>query len=125
MPPTLRRRASRLRATAWPSVRRAPHRPNPRRTRPMANNTLPAPEPPASAPQAARMSIFDHLGELRRRIIYSLLSLLVCACATYYFAPQIFEFLRRPLRNLPQQTMILLNPLEMFMTYLKPTRSAG
>lgn len=80
---------------------------------------------PKAAHEGGRMSVFDHLGELRKRLIYSLVMLAVCAGGCYFVAADIFTFLRLPLRALPSQTMIVLNPLEMFVTYLKISLVAG
>ena len=67
------------------------------------------------------MSFLEHLGELRRRILWSLLAILVCFIPAYYFSSRLFDFLMEPIRdNLPQgSTLIFTMPAEGFMTYLK------
>jgi sec-independent protein translocase protein TatC len=45
----------------------------------------------------AVMSLVDHLAELRNRIIWSALGILVGALVGFYFGPQIIAFLRAPL----------------------------
>ena len=69
-----------------------------------ASATVDAPGPagPAGAdgPNAdptAVMSLVDHLAELRNRIIWSALGILVGALVGFYFGPQIIAFLRAPL----------------------------
>ena len=71
------------------------------------------------------MPFFAHLHELRRRIIYSLIAVACTTCLCYAFSPQLFDFLRRPLAALPSQKMIVLGPLEMFMTYIKIAVTGG
>ena len=67
------------------------------------------------------MSFIEHLGELRRRMLWSLLAVLVCFAPAYYFSGQIFDFLMEPIRdNLPEGSMLIFTmPAEGFMTYLK------
>ena len=67
------------------------------------------------------MSFLEHLGELRRRIFWSLLAILVFFIPAYYFSNWVFDFLMKPIRdNLPEgSTLIFTMPAEGFMTYLK------
>ncbi len=67
------------------------------------------------------MSFLDHLGELRRRILWSLLAVLVLFVPAYAFSNQIFDFLMQPIiANLPEgSSLIFTRPAEGFMTYLK------
>jgi sec-independent protein translocase protein TatC len=82
-----------------------------------------APEIQAAAAAAAdsnRMSIFAHLSELRRRLIYSVVCVVILTCVCFEFAPNIFEFLRQPMESLPDNPkMIVTDPMEMFATYIK------
>jgi sec-independent protein translocase protein TatC len=68
-----------------------------------------------------KMTLIEHLEELRRRLIWSLASVTVCFVATYNFSKQIFNFLMKPvIENLPKgSTLIFTRPAEGFMTYLK------
>lgn len=66
-----------------------------------------------------RMSFLQHLAELRRRLIYSLVIVFVAAIGCMAFAPQLFDWLRGPLLDLPHQKLIVLSPLELYITYLK------
>jgi len=68
-----------------------------------------------------KMSFLDHLGELRQRLLWSLLAVLVFFIPAYAFSNEIFEFLMKPLiENLPEgSTLIFTRPAEGFTTYLK------
>ena len=50
--------------------------------------------------EEAKMPLLDHLIELRRRLIYSAASFLVCFLVSFYFADPIFYFLVAPLADL-------------------------
>lgn len=69
----------------------------------------------------AKMSFIDHLSELRRRILWSLLVVAVLFIPAFYFSAQIFDFLMEPLiENLPEgSSLIFTRPAEGFTTYLK------
>ncbi len=83
--------------------------------------------PNAAAPRRApsgTMSFLEHLEELRRRIIYSLLAVAVAFGACWYFAPQIFARMQVPImdalhRHQLDQKLVYLNPTEPFNMYLK------
>lgn len=45
----------------------------------------------------ARMSLFDHLGELRMRIVRIVVCLIIAACIFYLATPTIAEFLMQPI----------------------------
>ncbi|MEX0999067.1 MAG: twin-arginine translocase subunit TatC [Thermodesulfobacteriota bacterium] len=68
-----------------------------------------------------KMSFMDHLTELRRRLIWSLLAIVILFAPAYYFSNEIFEFLMKPLiENLPEgSSLIFTRPAEGFTTYLK------
>ncbi len=68
-----------------------------------------------------KMSFLDHLGELRQRLLWSLLAVLVFFIPAYTFSNEIFEFLMKPLiENLPEgSSLIFTRPAEGFTTYLK------
>ncbi|MBI5508627.1 MAG: twin-arginine translocase subunit TatC [Deltaproteobacteria bacterium] len=67
----------------------------------------------------SRMTLIEHLEELRRRIVYSGSVLLVATVASFALAPRLFDWLRLPLESVKGQKLITLGPLELFMTYLK------
>lgn len=68
-----------------------------------------------------KMSFLDHLTELRRRLIWSLLAVAILFAPAYYFSNEIFDFLMKPLiENLPEgSSLIFTRPAEGFTTYLK------
>lgn len=83
----------------------------------------------ASPPKTeSRMSLIEHLDELRKRLLYTVVILLLATLCLFSLAPQLFEFLRLPLQKAAEQDLItlqLLSPLEMFITYLKLAVVAG
>jgi sec-independent protein translocase protein TatC len=54
--------------------------------------------------EQGKMPLLDHLIELRRRLIYSALALVVLMPPCYYFSQYIFDFLTRPLASIPSLT---------------------
>ncbi len=73
----------------------------------------------ASARETEGMTFLQHLGELRRRLLYAVAGLCLVALACFAFAPELFDLLRQPLANLPHQKLIVLSPLELYITYIK------
>lgn len=71
------------------------------------------------------MPFLEHLGELRRRLIYSSIAIVVCASVAFHYSPELFEYLRLPLKAVPAGRMIVLGPLEMFVTYIKLALMVG
>lgn len=90
-----------------------------------------APEPRAESRDALTgMSFLDHLEELRRRLIYSLVSVAVCFGVAWGYADRIFYFMQRPileaLRNHKlDEKLVYLSPTEPFNLYLKVGMVAG
>jgi sec-independent protein translocase protein TatC len=68
-----------------------------------------------------KMSFLEHLDELRRRIIYAVVSLLVGFVISIFFINEIFDFIMRPMQQmLPAgQTLVYTDPTEAFMLYIK------
>ncbi len=79
----------------------------------------------------ARMSFLEHLEELRRRIIYSVVALLAGFLLSFIFIRHIFDFIMRPLYALlPSNgpianTLVYSEPTEAFILYLKMALVAG
>jgi sec-independent protein translocase protein TatC len=74
------------------------------------------------ADEAGRMTLFEHLDELRRRLIATVIVVLLCTVVLFSLAPALFDHLRRPLDDISADMLIqlqVLSPLEMFITYLK------
>jgi len=67
------------------------------------------------------MNFLKHAEELRKRIIYSVIPILVFFIPCYIFSKQLFELLMRPIiGNLPEgSSLIFTRPAEGFLTYLK------
>jgi sec-independent protein translocase protein TatC len=72
-----------------------------------------------------RMPLTEHLVELRRRLLYCIATIAVLFFVCYYFAPEIYAFLARPLANAlaekgsPDRKMIYTGLHEAFFTYVK------
>ena len=67
------------------------------------------------------MSLFDHLDELRKRIMYSLVGLVVTFVPCWIYVQEIFDFLERPiLKLLPEgQKLAFLGVTDPFILYFK------
>ncbi len=71
---------------------------------------------------SSRMSMLDHLVELRRRLIWSVLIFALAFAVCYEFADEIFAFLAQPLADAmqgEQRRLIYTGLGEAFFTYLK------
>jgi sec-independent protein translocase protein TatC len=96
------------------------------------------PEPPAlpepsSAPEADQaMSFFEHLGELRMRLLRSTLALIPAVAVAWFFKKEIKDFLIAPLQpaweklDLPGEAVLrFAGPADAFMMYMKNSLIAG
>jgi sec-independent protein translocase protein TatC len=74
-----------------------------------------------------KMSFLEHLDELRRRIIYSVIAIGVGFLIACLFIQSIFDFIMRPLQaQLPAGgTLIYTDPTEAFVLYIKIALIAG
>ncbi|MCG6950277.1 MAG: twin-arginine translocase subunit TatC [Acidobacteria bacterium] len=68
-----------------------------------------------------RMTLLDHLDELRRRILFSIIAILVAFLGSWYFAPKIFHWLEKPfLEAVPAGEQLAFTDLPSpFMLYIK------
>ena len=73
----------------------------------------------------ATMGFVSHLAELRRRLAYIVATVLAAMLIAFGYAEFLFEILKAPLDSIPDQKMIALGPLEVFITYLKLSLVAG
>lgn len=70
---------------------------------------------------AGKMSFLDHLDELRKRIVYALVSVAVAVAIAGIFYQQLFDFVIGPMQTLltPGQRLIYTDPTEALMIYVK------
>ncbi len=93
--------------------------------------TLPPPAP--NLPEADQeMSFFEHLGELRMRLLKSILGLVPAVAIAWVFKTEIKDFLVAPLQpawqklNLPGEAVLRFSgPADAFMMYMKNSLIAG
>jgi sec-independent protein translocase protein TatC len=82
--------------------------------------------PPLSEEELARMSLMEHLEELRKRILWSLVSLAVAFAPCWSFREELVEFLSRPLRAYrPDLKLAFLGVTDPFILYFKVTGLAA
>ncbi|MFM2247909.1 MAG: twin arginine translocation system, TatC protein [Pseudomonadota bacterium] len=75
-----------------------------------------------------QMPLMEHLLELRRRLMWTLLAVTICVAGAMAFVEQIWDFLVSPMNEAlsgTSGTMAITEPLEGFMTYLKVAGVAG
>lgn len=80
---------------------------------------LPSPNEDDDAP--GKMSFLEHLDELRRRIIFAIISLAVAFVACFTFSTEIFDFLMGPMQMAlpPGGELIATKVPEIFVLHLK------
>jgi sec-independent protein translocase protein TatC len=76
------------------------------------------------------MSLMDHLNELRKRFVHSIVALGIGFFVAYWFHERIYGFMEKPIRfallahHLPPK-LVYLNPVDGFNMYLKLSFMAG
>jgi sec-independent protein translocase protein TatC len=93
------------------------------------------PETLSEAPETEKdrlpaMGFLEHLEELRRRIIYSLIAMVVGFFACWRWVEKIYDFVQAPImlalrKNGLEQKLVYLNPTDGFNLYLKTAFVAG
>jgi len=95
------------------------------------------PEAAASSPvnesakeQMPTMGFLDHLEELRKRIVYSIIAIVVGFFACWGYAGNIYKIMQRPIMDALQRNglsakLVYVNPIEPFNLYLKVGAMAG
>jgi sec-independent protein translocase protein TatC len=71
----------------------------------------------------AEMSLVDHLQELRKRIIVSLIAVGLTSTGCYFYAAQLVNFIIAPAASAGK--LYFMNPAEAFFAYLKISLFAG
>jgi len=76
------------------------------------------------------MGFLDHLEELRKRIVYSIIAVAVGFCACWWKVERIYDVMQRPImdalaRNNLSAKLVYVNPTEPFNLYLKVGMMAG
>jgi len=86
---------------------------------------LPERDPTDSADDpTAKMSFFDHLEELRARILHALGGVLAGLCAGLYFVPNVVDFIQKPMlaafaaNKITQDKLVYTSPLGPIQLYL-------
>ena len=84
-------------------------------------------DPTAAEDELPRMSFFEHLEELRKRLVVSIVTVFVTFLLSWGWAPQIFEFLARPIRRVlpPGQSLAYTTLTEPFLMYFRVALLAG
>ncbi|RTZ92433.1 MAG: twin-arginine translocase subunit TatC [Deltaproteobacteria bacterium] len=74
-----------------------------------------------------KLPFTEHLEELRRRLVISVIAIAVGFIVSYFFSKQLFEILMKPLiASLPPKSTLIFTSLpEAFFTYLKVSLLAG
>ena len=91
---------------------------------------------PAREPDDAQgsMSLFEHLGELRRRVIICVVAVIVASVAAWFFYSDIIRFMLHPYhayladhkqKDISKGQLVISGPLEGFTTRLKVSVYAG
>ena len=94
------------------------------------SDTVELPSPDSLQDPMPAMSFLEHLEELRKRIIYSLIAVTVGFFACWNYHEFIFRYVQRPVmealqRNGMAEKLVYLNPTEPFNLYLKVAFLAG
>jgi sec-independent protein translocase protein TatC len=74
-----------------------------------------------------KMSFLEHLDELRKRILYSVLAIGVGFLVACFFIQDLFDFIMKPLQELLPAggTLVYTEPTEAFVLYIKIAAIAG
>lgn len=93
-------------------------------------NTAVEPELEQEQRQLGSMSLLQHLEELRRRIIFSVVAVAVCFSVGWYYADRIYRLMQQPIKQALlnhhwDAQLTYLNPTDPFNNYLKIGLIAG
>src|SRR5437762_14112444 len=73
----------------------------------------------ALAATIGEMPFLEHLEELRKRIIKSLIAVGASFLVCWYFSLELFDFVARPITKIPGVSLVINDPTEAFTVYLK------
>ena len=71
-----------------------------------------------------KMSFFEHLAELRTRIVWSLIPSAVGLGVALYFTPTVMKFIQRPMTKMDTK-LVFTQPTEAFWTFMKVAMIMG
>jgi len=96
----------------------------------MSEFTATASKPDQEAETMPAMGFLDHLEELRKRIVYSMIAVALGAVACWGFRERIYEVMQKPIMdalkaNGLSEKLVYLNPTEPFNLYLKIAALGG
>lgn len=99
-------------------------------TIPNPPETNPLPDPEEEQLSGKQMSFLEHLEELRKRLLYSVYSLIVSSLICFYFADHIYGYLERPLTDTLRALhlapkLAYFNPVDPFNLYIKLSLLGG
>lgn len=105
----------------WDPAQNAPGR------RPSANDEFEDLDDLEDDDEAGKMGFLDHLDELRKRLIISVIALVIGFLVMFAFIERVFSFIMRPLQEaLPAGgTLIYTEPAEAFLLYIKIAALTG
>jgi sec-independent protein translocase protein TatC len=88
---------------------------------PSAQNPAPDEDPDYNEEAGAKMSFLEHLDELRKRLIYSVIAIGVGFGISFGFVNRIFDFIFEPTRKVlpPGVTLAYTRPAEAFSLYIQ------
>ncbi len=69
-----------------------------------------------------RLTVLGHLGELRKRLIKSVIAIAIASLVSFFLAPRIFEILTLPAGDI---NLIFIEMTEMVGTYMKVSLASG
>ena len=73
-----------------------------------------------SAEELVEMDLFDHIRELRKRLLYAVVAVAITSIGCFSFSKEAFEFFNHPFREaFPEAALIGTGPAEAFILRLK------
>lgn len=72
------------------------------------------------------MGLFEHLAELRKRLVRSSIAVVICSCIAYSYSREIMEFLMQPYQNAFRGNILIgTGPAEAFILRMKVAIFSG